>query len=108
MVVHLDRIPIDRIAAGLCMVTILAQWHSEYRCLSAPVDFRKITRACGDKVLGMLFTRRNYSMDEFHVGVGIRGQGLYDLVREAGVDLLNLIPISGRNRTLDIPRGKIF
>ena len=105
MVVDLKKVSLSRISAGLCIIAVDSLWHNAYPSINADVDMRTIHRSCGDDFLQNYLTAKGYGPDDFHFGRGIRGKGLYDLIRETSASLLAFLPRAGQNRTLDFPPG---
>ena len=105
MEVNLNRLTTDQILSGLCMITVLAMWHSDLPSISSPMDLRVIQRAAGDKFLEMALTNRNLALDEYHLSDTLDGCGLYDLVRIQARRLVRFLPATGQQFVLDFPLG---
>ena len=110
LVVDIRLVPLSRISAALLIVVVVALWHKHYPSTSSSVDFRTIHRSCGDDFLTNYLTSKNYSLEDFHVTGNLRGQGMYDLIREMAAPLLKFVPRfedrRGDDRTLVLPQGK--
>ena len=104
--VNLNRIEMKQIMAGLCVVSIVALWHSDSPSLSSALDMRVIHRATADFFLDIFLTGQDFSLEDFHSHHALGGRGLYDFVRQFARRLLQFLPETGRNFVLDFPRGE--
>ena len=91
------------ILTALCILTVIGQWNTSLPHLCAPNEMRKFQRATADAFITHYYTSNGGEVDSFHQFP--HGLGLYDLVRKYSGTVLELLPASGRDRTLNIPRG---
>ena len=103
LVIDLEKVRKVDILTAMCVLVIIGQWHNKLTYLNAPEEIRKIQRATGDAFLKNYFTFKNVGVELFHEDP--HGLGLYDLVREFGELLICQLPYSGRERSLDMPKG---
>ena len=105
MVVNLNHVNTGQILSGLCIIAILAMWHSDMPSISSPLDLRVIQRAAGDKFLEMALTQRNLALEDYHLDDTLQGCGMYDLVRIEAERLIPFLPVTGQQFVLDFPPG---
>ena len=105
MIIDLSLVGVDQILSGLLITVIIALWHADHPSLSSDFDLRIIQRACGDRFLTKILTERNVSLDAFHSSNMLRGQGMYDLVRQTASRMIDFLPVVGQNFVLDFRKG---